>query len=209
MKNLPKKQTNMRVILASQSPQRKAILSTLGIEFEVKPADIDEQAITAATQKKRAELVARAKAETIAATFPQQTSSDLSMIIIAADTFVVDSADNPLEKPVDLDEARSMLRRMSGNSLVEYTGVCYLDASAGIDFSTTIATELTFRDLSAAEIEKYVTEEPVMTWSAAFCPAYDTGAALIAQVNGSMTSFTHGLPIEEIVPLLRKSGLEI
>ncbi|HEX7017986.1 MAG TPA: Maf family protein [Patescibacteria group bacterium] len=192
----------MTVILASQSPQRKALMETLGIPFEIMPAALDEKAITAATQVERAEKVARAKAEVVS----QQLADAQPAIIIAADTYVVDG-EAALEKPESLDEARDMLRRQSGRTLVAYSGFCYLDQTHGIDYSTTVKTESTFRELSDEEIDRYVTTQPVRTWSAAFSPAYVEGMALVAAVNGSLTSFTHGLPMEELIPLLRQSGV--
>lgn len=190
----------MTVILASQSPQRRAMMNTLGIPFEVMPAAIDEKAIVAATQVERAEQVARAKAEAVS-----RESTGNPAIIIAADTYIVDG-DLVLEKPESLAEAQEMLRHQSGRTLVALSGFCYLDAEHLIDYSTTVTTECTFRHLSDQEIEEYVTTEPVLTWSAAFSPAYASGAALIASVSGSLTSFTYGLPMEELIPLLQQSG---
>lgn len=189
-----------QVILASQSPQRKAILSTLFSDFLVIPADIDEQAITASSQTLRAEHIARAKAEKISA-------QQLQAVVIAGDTFVIDAEDNPLEKPADKDEAVQMLSFQSGKELTEVTGVAYLDPVMSIDFSTTVSASFRFRELTQKEIRQFVETEPVTTWSAAFCPAYDSSLAMIASVNGSLSSFTHGLPVEIIQPLLVKSGI--
>ncbi|MBT3249320.1 MAG: septum formation protein Maf [Candidatus Pacebacteria bacterium] len=188
---------NRKIILASQSPQRRNLMKSLNIDFEVIPADIDEQAVVAADPKVRAGLVAEAKAREVQKKYPQD-------IIIAADTYIVLDGET-LEKPVDLEEAREMLRKQSGRSMSEMTGFCYLDLKSGIEVVTTAVAEVEFRELSEAEIEQYVTTQPVMTWSAAFCPAYDSGATLIKSINGSFTGFTHGLPLEELIPLLQQS----
>jgi predicted house-cleaning NTP pyrophosphatase (Maf/HAM1 superfamily) len=50
---------------------------------------------------------------------------------------------------------------------------------------------------------------PVTTWSAAFSPAYPYGMTLVARINGSFTGFTHGLPMEILIPLLRRSGIAV
>ena len=187
------------LILASQSPQRAAMLKTLHLPFKTAPANIDEAAITATTHQERAQKVALAKAKAVAKKFPKA-------IILAGDTYVVLN-DEALEKPANLDQARAMLHQLSGATSVEYTGVCYLDPARHLEISDTIETQVTFRQLTEAEIEHYVTTEPVTTWSAAFCPAYTNSAVFIERIEGSFTNFTHGLPVEFVVPRLKKAGM--
>ena len=187
------------IILASQSSQRKMLFKTLNIPFEVIPADLDEAAIQDVDLIKRAEKLARIKAETVAIKHPDS-------IIVAADTFVIDSK-IALEKPKTKEEAIAMLQHQSGKTLQEVTGFCYLDPTKKINYSTAVITEVTFRNLSGEEIVHYVSTQPVTTWSGAFCPAYPEGMVLIARINGSFTGFTHGLPMEELVPQLIRSGV--
>ena len=59
-------------------------------------------------------------------------------------------------------------------------------------------------NLSESEIEHYVKTEPVLTWSAAFSPAYDSGMALIENVRGNLTAFSHGLPIDLLIDFLKE-----
>lgn len=191
---------SQRIILASGSEQRKNLFAALNIPFEVIRSDIDEQAIQDVDLKRRAELVARAKAEKVA-----QAEEG---IIIAADTYAV-YQNAALEKPRDTQEAADMLRQMSGNTATIYTGFCYMDKAHAIDFSTTSETECTFREITEDEIHAYVKAFPVTTWSAAFSPAHLYGMTLVARINGSFTGFTHGLPMELLVPLLRQSGVEV
>jgi septum formation protein len=188
-----------QIVLASQSPQRKEILQSINIPFEVVPANIDEKAIQGKDHWDRAAKVAEAKARAIQKKCPDA-------IIIAGDTYIIDG-DQALEKPESIDEARRMLLQQSGRMVVAVSGVCYLDTLKNIEIAETVETKTWFRRLSEAEIERYVTTEPVTTWSAAFCPAYDSGAALIERIGGSFTSFTHGLPMEVIIPLLKQSGV--
>ncbi len=190
----------MQLILASQSPQRLAIFKTLGIPFEVVPSEIDEKAIQDGDSFKRAEYVAVAKAQAIQKKYPEA-------IIVAADTYVVLDGQT-LEKPSTKAEAKAMLKQQSGQWLTEVTGWCYLDPNQELQ-SGFCEVGVLFRDLSSHEIDRYVAEQPVTTWSAAFCPAYVEGAALIAEIEGSFTAFTHGFPVEEIVPLLRRSGIDV
>ncbi|MBD3279885.1 MAG: hypothetical protein GF390_04240 [Candidatus Pacebacteria bacterium] len=189
--------TQRQIILASQSQQRKNILATLGLQFKVIPADLDEQAVQAKTEVQRAVKIAHAKAHIVSQQHPQA-------IVIAADTYCLLN-NQALEKPQDLSEAQKMLQAMSGQEMRALTGFCYLDPQHHITYQQSIVTQFGFRWLTQAEIDYYVHRQPVLTWSAAFSPAYDAGTSLVAWSKGSLTSFTHGLPIEEVVKCLQKS----
>lgn len=190
-----------QIILASGSRQRRLLFETLGIPFIVVPADIDEKAVPYSDLKSRSENIARAKAELVAKKYPDA-------IVIAADTYCV-QGDEALEKPRDLQEAKQMVKSLSGNLAIAYSGFCYLDLSSQINHSGVSETKAWFRPLSQKFIDHYVEHNPVLSWSAAFSPAYHEGMSLVDKIEGSFTSFTHGLPLEELVPLLAKSGIEV
>jgi septum formation protein len=192
-----------QVILASQSPQRRMLFEALGIPFETIPADLDELSIQDSDLVKRAEKVARAKAEAILKLHPES-------IIIAADTYLIFQG-QALEKPTSLTHAAEMLRTQSSQTLFEVSGVCYLDPGYDINFSGSVSTAVTFRALSEPEITHFieVNQEKVLTWSGAFSPAYPSGAHLIESITGSYNSFTYGFPVEVIIPLLKQSGVMV
>jgi septum formation protein len=187
-----------RLILASQSVQRRLLLEALGLEFTIEPADLDELQIQAPTPSERVRKIAREKARAIQAQYPDK-------IVVAADTYVV-VGDLVLEKPIDLNEARQMLLAQSGREGTCYTGFCYLDGE--LEVCQTVETTIKFRRLSMEEVERYVNNNPVLTWSAAFSPAFPEGMALISEIQGSLTGFTHGMPAELLVPLLQQSGFD-
>jgi len=189
----------LNLILASQSPQRRIILSTLGIPFSTAPANIDEQAVKAKSEVERSKKIALTKAKKV-------QSENPNSVVIAADTYTLVN-NRVYEKPASKDEAAQMLKEQSGQTGICLTGFAYLDRTNSIVFNQTAITKLIFRDLSKNEIDKYVSQNPVTTWSAGFCPAYPEGLALISQINGSNTGFSHGLPLEMLVGLLRKSKL--
>lgn len=238
-----KQKTNQpRIILASQSPQRKTMMDIMmmqcagGTTYEVMPADIDELAITGATQFERVALVAQGKGREIVKRIQQEINSETAQVknqpknqpknqeknqpknqpknrlknqpfaVLAADTYLADENDTALEKPATLQEAKEMLKFQSGKTIMAYTGVYWYqsrsDGSKTQEFSATYQTQVTFRTLSNKEIEIYVQNEPVLTYSGAFCPAYPAGAAFIERIDGSFTGFTHGFPIEFFVPKL-------
>lgn len=188
-----------KIILASGSQQRKILMEALKIPFEVIPSNIDEKNITATSQKERARLIALTKAQEVLKQNPEA-------IVISGDTFTFFNGKS-YEKPESLDQAVQMLREQSNQQGVCYSGCAYLDPKNGIEFSTTVETTFIFRELSENEIKKYVENNPVLTWSAGFCPAYPEGINMIRAVAGSLSAFSHGLPMEVVVPLLEKSGI--
>lgn len=187
------------IILASQSPQRQKLLASLGLKFKIVPADIDEKSVIAPSLSSRAEKIAAAKAAKIAMIYPEA-------IIIAADTFTVLNG-QVYEKPETLNEAKNMLKNMSGQSIQDYTGLCLIDPARDLIKLETVMTVATFRKLSDLEIDRYVANNPVLTWAAGFSPAYDAGMGLIAKVAGSLTCLTHGLPLEKVAKFLTQSGI--
>ncbi|HUD44679.1 MAG TPA: Maf family protein [Patescibacteria group bacterium] len=190
-----------QIILASGSKQRKMLMDALNIPYLVIPADIDEKAIRDNDFAKRAEKIARAKAEKVA--------TEHQGIIIAGDSFAVGDNGIEFEKPKDLEDAKRMLRLESGNSGTLYAGLCYLDQLNNINYSTTISTTFTLRTLTEEEINDYVEKFPVLTWSGGISPAYTYGMTMVDKINGSLTGFTHGLAIEEVIKLLQKSGVNV
>lgn len=190
--------TTLPLILASQSAQRQAILAGLGIEFTVHPANIDELAIQHPDHHQRIVKVAREKAHAIAIQYPKH-------LILSGDTYVLCEGKS-FEKPINRTDAIKMLTFLSDKKCQEITGVCLLNTLTGSEDVAVIPTEFTFRKLSSQEIDHYVTEQPVLQWSAAFSPAYAAGAALIASVAGSLTSFTHGMPVEWVMEKLQARG---
>ncbi|PJE62327.1 hypothetical protein COU88_05590 [Candidatus Roizmanbacteria bacterium CG10_big_fil_rev_8_21_14_0_10_39_6] len=147
--------------------------------------------------RKQATAIARTKAECIARTH--------SGIIIAADTFNVVGT-HVFEKPKNKKKASLMLKELSEKESVCYTGFCYLDKKNKIAVADTVTIRVRFRALSEADIARHVQTHPVTQWAAGFSPAYTDTLHLVASIQGSLTGFSHGLPLERIIPLLKKSG---
>lgn len=184
-----------KIILASKSKQRfKLLKASLFLPIEVLPADIDEQAVPFIDQYDKAERIALAKAQKIA-------KDHQSAIIIAADTFCYVKG-KILEKPKSLKEAREMLEFQSDQQIEVLTGYAFLDTKLNLQKSGCEKVLVKMRHLNKDEIERYVANEPVLTWSAAFSPAYDSGMALIESIKGNLTAFSHGLPINLLMDFL-------
>ena len=185
----------MRVILASQSPRRRELLTLVGIPHEVRPADIDESALPGELPEPHATRLARAKAATLAR---QHTDA----LVIAADTIVVIDGEI-LGKPRDRADASAMLGRLSGR---EHTVFTALAIARGAEVRSSVErVEVTFRALSPAEIEAYVaTGEPMDKAGAYGIQGY--GATVVERVDGDYFAVM-GLPLVRLVRLLARVGL--
>jgi septum formation protein len=190
----------MKIILASGSTTRKIMMDAFGVPYSIVPANIDEKAIRDGNLKIQAEKITRAKAENVL--------KGNDGIIIAADTFGSFKG-HILEKPQSLKEAREMLKLQSNRKCTMYTGFCYIDKANNINYSNTAVSKYTFRKLSDEEINKFVENNPVLKWSAAFAPLDPYQVGFIDQIEGSMTGLMYGLPAEFLIPCLEKSGVKL
>ena len=150
------------MILASQSPRRYELLSDAGFSLEVVPADIDE---TRLPGENPVDLVLRLAAEKAEAVRTQLSRQPEDGLLVAADT-IVWMGGEALGKPTDADDARRMLEELSGRTHLVSTGVCAMalaaDGSCAAQTSFVETTEVTFWNLSSAEIDAYVaTGEPL------------------------------------------------
>ena len=184
----------VRVILASGSPRRRDLLTLIGLQHEVSPADVDESAHDAESPSTHAERLALAKAEAIAAQHPDA-------LVLAADTIVVVDGDI-LGKPRDEAHAREMLARLSGRSHTVITGVAA--AHAGEAHSDVEQVAVTFRPLTAEEIADYVrTGEPMDKAGAYGIQGY--GATIVERIDGDYFAVM-GLAVVRLLRLCARLG---
>ena len=187
--------TALRVILASQSPRRRELLSLVGIAHEVQPADIDESYFTGERPRDHAERLARGKAEVIAAREPDA-------VVIGSDTIVVVDGD-VLGKPTDENDAVRMLARLAGRSHTVITAVAV--AWRGETRSAVEEVEVTFHPLSTSEIDAYIaTREPMDKAGAYGIQGY--GATIVARVDGDYFAVM-GLPLQRLIRVLDSLGV--
>ena len=182
-----------RVILASQSPRRRELLTLVGIPHEVRPADIDESYLANEKPRAHAERLAREKACRI---------QEADAVVIGSDTIVVVDGD-VLGKPRDEAEAARMLRRLSGRSHVVMTAVA-LSWQGRLE-SAVEEVGVTFHALSDADIAAYIaTREPMDKAGAYGIQGF--GATIVARVDGDYFAVM-GLPLQQMVLLLGRLGL--
>jgi len=177
------------LLLASQSPRRKEILSRFFKDFKVIPSDIIENS-DSKTPKEHAIEVARKKAWDIYSKF--------GGTVIGADTIVVLN-DKILGKPKNEDEAEEMLKMLSGKIHEVITGYCIIHE--GKEIKGFDVTEVKFRELSNEEIESYVkTKEPLD--KAGAYGIQGKGALLVEWIRGDYYNVM-GFPIKIILELQR------
>jgi septum formation protein len=188
--------TRPSVILASQSPRRRELLTLIGIPHEVRPADVDESYFRGEVPREHCERLARAKAMAI------ELASDADTVVIGSDTIVVIDGD-VLGKPRDKAHAAEMLHRLSGRSHVVMTAVAV--RWAGRIASGVEETGVTFRTLTDDEIERYIeTREPMDKAGAYGIQGY--GATIVERVDGDYFAVM-GLALNRLARLCREMGL--
>ena len=184
-------------MLASASPRRAELLRSVGLEFDVVPADIDE---SVRSGESPAAYVARLSAEK-ARVVAGVVGPDVA--VVAADT-TVDVDGQILEKPFDEADARRMLALLSGRTHLVHTGVTVLSSRNGPaerEVETVVVeTAVEFVELTSAMVDWYVgTEEPF--GKAGAYAIQGAGAALVRRVDGSVTNVI-GLPLAETLELV-------
>lgn len=188
MINIPK------LILASGSPRRSEILTSVGWEFTKDVADIDESERENESPEAYVQRLAREKAEAVAKRYENE-------IVLGADTTVVIN-NQIIAKPVDLDDARRMIKMLSGNWHEVLTGIAvvrsqHLQSSVGIQ-----STRVKFAEMSDDEIEFLVQYGEPLDKAGAY--AVQAQAALfIEKIEGDYWNVV-GLPISLVYEMVRK-----
>lgn len=177
------------IILASNSPRRRELLSGLDLEYEVKVLpDIEEGYPEGLSMEEIPRYIAAEKA---AAYKDIMADNDL---IITADTVVV-LGDEVLGKPTDLDDARRMLRELSGKTHQVITGVYLMTKEKERGFS--VVTDVTFKELSDEEIDYYVEKYRPLDKAGAYGIQEWIGYIGVTGLNGSYFNVM-GLPVQRI-----------
>jgi len=185
-----------RLILASKSPRRYELLKQVGLDFDVIPSKIEEDFVKGESPRKHVLRLAETKALDVGNQYPDRW-------VIAADTIVyVDHS--ILGKPESREEAKKMLRRLSGKEHRVLTGfsVHHLEKRKGD--REAVQTVVKVKKLTQAEMEWYVkTGEPFD--KAGGYAIQGIGSFMIESIKGSYTNVV-GLPICELIQMLSRLG---
>lgn len=183
------------VVLASESPRRRELLTLVGIEHEVRPAGIDEAYRPGETPREHAERLAWEKAAAVGLEFPDA-------LVIGSDTIVVVDGD-VLGKPRDDAHAAQMLSRLSGRTHLVMTAVAV--RWRGVVSSDVEEASVTFHPLKLTDIVAYIaTREPADKAGAYGIQGY--GATIVSRVDGDYFAVM-GLPLQRLVRLMADLGV--
>ena len=190
----------MKILLASASPRRRALLEMLGVqELEVLPARGEERIDPGLTPEELVTALSRQKAEEVAA-----RRGEAETIVIGADTMVVlDGA--VLGKPRDAADARRMLAQLSGRGHTVFTGVTVRRGDRVL--SRAERTEVYFRPLSGEEIARYVDTGESMDKAGAY-GAQGLASLFVERLEGDFFNVM-GLPLCLLGKMLKELGVEL
>ena len=193
-----------KIILASQSPRRVALLKQMGIDCLVMPADIDETPLSGESPCAYVLRLAEQKALAIVAKHRDSDLPDLNLPILAADTTV--ALDNAVfGKPENDADAFEMLKKLSGSTHQVHTAIAL--AFNGKCETVLNTTQVTMMPLSDAMIYAYIaTSEPLD--KAGSYAIQGLAGNWIIRIEGSYTGVM-GLPVYETALLLDKIGCQI
>ncbi|MEI6480421.1 MAG: Maf family protein [bacterium] len=183
---------NQRIILASKSPARKAILGKLGLPFEVIVSDFVEDMTLPLSASELALYLSRGKASSLAKQYP-------NAVVIAADTFVVFQGAF-LGKPKDEDDARKMLTGLAGNTHTILTGLTVVQA--GKTVSEVIFTEVKMKNVDESKISEYVASGEPLGKAGSYA-IQGKGKELVEKIEGDYFNIM-GLPLKTIAQILIK-----
>lgn len=182
------------LILASSSPQRKKLLEQIGIDVRIVHPNIEETRDESISFEEWVCKLALSKAETVANQFK-------SGIVLGADTIVV-LGNKIFRKPRNDEDAKNILRELSGTIHKVITGVALIDVQTKETLVDSVTTEVTMKKLSEAQIAGYVITKEPLEKAGGLC-IQGRGAQFIEKINGCYTNVV-GLPLAKLTDMLAK-----
>lgn len=182
-------------VLASASPRRRVLLSRLAVSFVVDPSDVDEDHDGAASPGTLVESLSLSKALDVSGRHPDA-------LLLGADTVVVLDG-RILGKPVDGEEAASMLRSLSGRTHRVYSGIALVHAPSGRKVTSHSITDVTFAAIDDVEIAGYVASGSPLDKAGAYGIQDDAGAWFIEGIHGDYHTVV-GLPLRRLYSVVRR-----
>lgn len=187
----------LRLVLASSSPRRSALLALAGFEFEVRHPDVDETPLTGELPVPMVRRLALAKARDVAPR-AEECALGLDTVVVVGDTM--------LGKPRSADHAVEMLLQIAGRTHEVYTGYATVaggDAKAHIGVAE---SRVTLREITHAEAVAYVATGEPMDKAGAYGIQGTAGKEFVTEVEGTRSNVA-GMPLNAVVPLLASYGI--
>ncbi len=203
----------MHVILGSQSPRRKKLLSKLVSDFEIIPANINEEVFTALARSPE-ELVmgiSKAKAKKILAILIAKQKINKKTIIITADTAVILPLDKDLwqqiGKPKNRQDAKETLKKLRGRDHYVYTGICMIHPFSKHTITKYDSSRVIFKNFDDKKLEEYLNKENYRDKAGSY-GLQDLDDNYIQGYEGELSTIL-GLPLNITANLLEKFGVSL
>jgi len=186
----------MQVILASQSPRRRDLLTRMGVDFTVVPSDFDEYLDDNRSPDEIATELALGKARAIAKQYPDS-------IVIGADTIVTIDGQQ-LGKPEDADDAHRIIKMLAGKTNYISTGLAVICLADDVQLTGVGTADVFFKPYNEADVAAYVATGDPLDKAGAY--SIQNATALIASINGDYDAIM-GLPTKLLAEWLQQLGV--
>ena len=190
----------MKLILASTSPYRKALLERLQVEFLCDSPDIDESPLENESVEDMVVRLAKFKAEAVAGKYPDA-------LIIGSDQSA-ELEGEILTKSGNFENAVKQLQRTSGKRIVFQTGLCLLNTQSGNAQTACEPYTVVFKPLTAEMIEHYLEKEQPYNCAGSF-KSEGLGIALFEKFEGEDPNALIGLPLIRLIEMLGNEGFSV
>ena len=188
----------MKIILASNSPRRKELLSLIVQDFEVMPSNIDEKLDENLTYEKQVENLSYKKAKDIF----DKTSGD--RIVIGSDTLVTKN-NKIYGKPKDREDAKNMIKELTSGDKIHsvYTGLCIIIEKSGVckQYKTFDEVKIYLKDMTDSEIEKWLNTGKAMDKAGAY-GIQNEFCVFVDKIDGNYDSVV-GFPIHKVYDIIK------
>lgn len=188
-----------RLILASASPRRRMLLTQIGMDFTVLPADVNEDPAGISDPSELCRRLAEAKARAVGTALNEG-------VVLGADTIVV-LGGRILGKPADREDAVRMLFSLAGRQHRVYTGVALVDAASGKELVDHEVTSVWIRELTRRQIEAYADSGEPMDKAGSYA-IQGLGSVLVERIEGCFFNVV-GLPVPKLVRMLDEFGISV
>ena len=190
----------MKLILASTSPYRKALLERLQVQFLCDSPDIDESPLAGESVEDMVVRLAEFKAEAVAGKYPDA-------LIIGSDQSAVLEGEI-LTKSGNFENAVKQLQKASGKRIVFQTGVCLLNTQTGNIQTACVPYTVVFKPLTREMIEHYLKKEQPYNCAGSF-KSEGLGIALFDKFEGDDPNALIGLPLIKLIAMLENEGFGV
>ncbi len=190
---------NPSLVLASTSPYRRELLQRLGIPFTTAAPDVDESPLPGETPAELVRRLSESKARAVGKT--------RAGLIIGSDQ-VATTGDDILGKPGNHERAVEQLQQLAGSTVTFHTGLCLLDTAKNTLQLDVIPFSVEFRQLSAAQIERYLRREQPYNCAGSF-KSESLGITLFTRMRGDDPTALIGLPLIRLTDMLAVAGITL